>query len=260
MTKHRFATEEIEKFSTVDLIAELKRRYQVLSRPEKSCVILGHPVSGVSTQANFLRKEWGVCSIKREDVLPKPDSNVQEAVLKLAEEIGSFRCRRGFVLQNFPQSEEEARLFDHMLAKKDEKHKEYTPILLSLPSETDEARNSSLKVLKDRASGHMVHEASGRVYNANVTELAPQSPNVDDITGEPLVCPRKNYSQLTEKVERWWSLTQPHMRTYFGERMQVVDSSQSQDEVSMTVSRILLRSAPGKSEASERSSSGNNRQ
>ena len=240
MTKHRFATEEIEKFSTVDLISELKRRYQVLSRPERSCVLLGHPCSGVTTQATFLRKEWGMCSIKREDIFAKPESDVQEAVMKLSDEISSFRCRRGFVLENFPQNEKEAKLFDTMLSKRQQSPKEYTRILLSTPSDTEEARVNSLKIVTERATGHMVHEPSGRVYNSNVPELSAQNANTDDITGEPLVCPRRDFSQLASSVRFWWSERRPQLESYFGNRLYVVDASQSRDQVSMEVSKILL--------------------
>ena len=113
MAKHRFATEEIEKFSTVDLIAELKRRYSVLSRPELSCVLLGAPYSGVKSQANFLRKEWGMCQINRFDFINRDVNELtDDATRRLAEEIGSFRCRRGFVVTEFPSNQDEAGKFD----------------------------------------------------------------------------------------------------------------------------------------------------
>jgi adenylate kinase len=240
MTNHRFATEEIEKFSTVDLITELKRRYQVLSRPERSCVLLGHPYSGITSQSAFLRKEWGLCSIKREDIFKKPEADIQDALIKLSAEISSFRCRRGFVLENFPETEREAKLFDAMLSKKQDGAKSYTPIMLSTPSDNDEARASSLQIVKERASGHMVHESSGRVYNNSVSELSPQIANVDDITGEPLVCPRRDPSQISDTVRAWWNERKPQLESYFGSRLHVLDASQSRDQVSTELSKILL--------------------
>ena len=242
-SKHRFATEEIEKFSTVDLIAELKRRYQVLSRPERSCVLVGAPFSGVATQAGVLRKEWGVCSIKREDFLPSPNVNLDEGIAKLSEEIGSFRCRRGFALQHFPSSESEAKSFDHMLVAKHENRRNYSVINLSMPHSTDEERDASTKELISRANGLLVHTESGRIYNSHVPDLAPQTPNVDDVSGEPLVCPKRDLTGLAGRIQEWWTKREPGLRSYYGERMQTVDAANSRDTVSMEVSKILLGTA-----------------
>lgn len=238
--KHRFATEEIEKFSTVDLITELKRRYQVLSRPERSCVVLGSPYTGVSTQVGFLRKEWGMCSIKREGVLPKSDSDLNEAVTKVSDEIGSFRCRRGFAIENFPQTDQEAKVFDDMVSAKHADKKDYRVILLSMPHSTKEEQDASIVQLTSRATGHMIHEPSGRIYNSNVPEIAPQTPNMDDITGEPLVCQRMDPSGISTQFTGWLAKNEANLRQYFGQRVKNVDASQSRDAVSMNVSRVLL--------------------
>ena len=238
--KHRFATEEIEKFSTVDLVAELKRRYQVLSRPERSCVVLGAPWAGVSTQVNFLRKEWGTCSIKRDDFLNSAQTDLHDAVKKLSDEIGSFRCRRGFVLQSFPESAEEAQAFDNMIKEKHANRADYKVIVLGMPHGDDQEIEASITELSKRATGHMVHQQSGRVYNSNVAELAPQTPNVDDVTGEPLVCPRFDTSGLANQARSWWIEKERSLRNFYHNRIQIVNAKKSCDQVSMDISRILL--------------------
>jgi adenylate kinase len=238
--KHRFATEEIEKFSTVDLVAELKRRYQVLSRPERSCILLGAPWSGVSTQVSFLRKEWGTCSIKRDDILNSAQTDLHEAVKKLSEEIGSFRCRRGFVLQNFPESEEEAQAFDGMIKEKHANRADYKVIVLGMPHGDEQDTEASITELSKRATGHMIHQQSGRVYNSHVAELSPQTPNVDDVTGESLVCPRFDIAGLAIQARSWWSEKETSLRAFYHYRMQLVDAKKSCDQVSMDISRILL--------------------
>ena len=242
--KHRFATEEIEKFSTVDLITELKRRYQVLSRPERSCLLVGAPYTGTATQASFLRKEWGLCSIKRHDILPKADSDLNDAVTKLSEEIGSFRCRRGFALENFPETGQEAKLFDQMIQSKHQEKKDYQVILLSMPHASDAEKEASVRQLTSRATGHMLHEPSGRIYNANVPEIAPQTPNVDDITGEPLVCPRMDPAGIAGAFSDWFTNKETTLRQFYGNRIRSVDASQSRDTVSMNISRMLLEKTP----------------
>ena len=237
--KHRFATEEIEKFSTVDLIAELKRRYQVLSRPERSCVLVGAPCSGTTTQSSFLRKEWGLCSIERGDIIQGTDTDLNSAVTKLSEEIGSFRCRRGFVITNFPQTSQEAKLFDDMIRSKHVERADYKVILLDVPHED---HDSAAQQLMNRATGHLVHVPSGRVYNSNIPELKPQTQNVDDITGEALTCPRLDLASVRNRMLSWWEERKPDFSKFYGDRLSTVDASRSRDAVSMDISRLLLAS------------------
>ena len=234
--KHRFATEEIEKFSTLDLISELKRRYQVLSRPERSCVLLGPPYSGVSTQSSFLRKEWGMCTLKRDDIV-KADQDLNTSLNRLSEELGSFRCRRGFVLTNFPESENEAKGLDQIISAKHPSRKDYSVILMSVPSTPE-----SQEIITQRATGMLVHEQSGRLYNGNVPELAPQTKNMDDVTGEALVCPKWDLSGLKDRLNTWWRNTEKEVSAYYGDRVQRVNAQASRDTVSVEISKILLNS------------------
>lgn len=238
--KHRFTTDEVDKFSTVELISELKRRYQVLSRPNRNCVLLGPSLSGVSTQADVLRREWGLCSLKRVEFLPNSNASLTEAVAKMSIEIDSFRCRKGFVLENFPVNEEEATLFDDMLAKKHKERMEYRTILLNMPHNNDIESEASLDQLMSRASGHLIHKPSGRIYNSNVSELAPQTSKTDDVTGEALVGPSYDISSLKANVASWWSTRQPILERYFGSRLERVDASQPMDSVSSAINQVLL--------------------
>jgi len=238
-SKHRFATEEIEKFSTVDLISELKRRYQVLARPERSCVLLGPDYSGVNTQAAFLRKEWGLCTIKREDIL-KESHSLDAAMKTLSDEIGSFRCRRGFALTHFPETVEEAAALDNMVSSKHPKKVDYKVFMLDLPSDSEAARKSSSDILSRRAQGMLIHPSSGRIYNTNDPDLAPQSPNVDDVTGDSLVCPNWKLSDLENKLTDWWANRRSPVSSFFGSRACYIDGSKSRDSVSIEISRTLL--------------------
>ena len=232
-SKQRFSSDEVEKLSTVELIAELKRRYQVLSRPERSCVLNGPHCSGVATQASFLRKQWGLCSISREDIMK---TDLEKGMLKLSEELSSFRCRRGFVLSHFPNNIEEATSLDEMLKEKHTKWANYKVLLLSMSAERDD----SLKELTERAKGHLVHPASERSYNTNVPELAPQTPFVDDITGEPLVSRQWSIPKLTDSINKWWDVDLPSIDEYYGKRAIHIAADQSIDSVALQISKILL--------------------
>lgn len=241
MSNHRFASDEVEKFSTVQLLAELKRRYQVLSRPERSCVLLGPSYSGVTTQSAFLQKEWGMCSIRRKDILPNAESDLGKGMSKLSEEIGSFRCRRGFVLSNFPESEQEAQSLDDMLGKKHPSKQNYQVFALGIPSEVgvDEA----IRTFSQRAEGHLVHEPSGRTYNDNVPEMSPQIPHKDDVTGEPLVCPSWNLTDLPDRIRNWSITIRPSLQQYYKTKFLEVNSLDPIDAVSINLSKHLLKPA-----------------
>ena len=238
-SKHRFATEEIEKFSTVDLISELKRRYQVLSRPERNCVLLGPDYVGIQTQSTFLRKEWGLCTIKRSDIM-KQDNTLDQSIKSLSDEIGSFRCRRGFALENFPETKEEAGAFDIMIKSKHEKRSNYQVFVLDLPSTTTDERRASSESLLARARGMLIHPGSGRTYNTSDPDMSPQSPNVDDVTGEGLICPNWNYNDLNSRLEDWWNRRKPELVSFFSSRCNFIDASRSRDSVSMEISKTLL--------------------
>lgn len=248
---HRFDSDAIETFSTVDLISELKRRYKVLSRPESSCVILGPPLSGVSTQAHFLQREWGLCRLKREDFMHNGNTEVKTAIEKLSEEIGSFRCRRGFALENFPTNSEEARLLDEMITEKHPERIDYKTLLLDMPHDNGKEANSSIDILLNRDSGNLIHEPSGRIYNSNIANLAPQTPNVDDISGEPLTERLSNVPERSGVISSWWKSLQPPLEAYFVDRLEKIDASQPKDAVSEAITRIFMRSKQSKDEGKE---------
>lgn len=238
-SKHRFATEEIEKFSTVDLISELKRRYQVLGRPERNCVLLGPDYVGISTQAAFLRKEWGLCTIKRDEIMRESNS-LDAAMKKLSGEIETFQCRRGFALTNFPETVEEANALDAVLKLKHPKRVDYKVLMLDLPSANDAERKDSTAILQARAQGMLVHPKSGRIYNTSDPELTPHTPNVDDVTGDALVCPNWKLTDLENRLNDWWGQRRPQLVSFFKRRSCFIDASKPRDSVSIEISRILL--------------------
>lgn len=101
----------------------------------------------------------------------------------LRERISREDCERGFVLDGFPRTREQARLLDELLGETGD---EVTGVIsLVVPDEA----------LLERVRGRWVHEASGRSYHATRapprslrpgTEPKPET-MLDDETGEPLV-------------------------------------------------------------------------
>lgn len=211
----------------------------MLARPQRSCVLLGADYAGVQTQAAFLRKEWGLCTIKRDDIM-KESNSLDTTMRKLSEEIGSFQCRRGFALTHFPATVEEATALDEMISSKHPNKSDYKVFMLDLPSSNEAERKKSSEILNSRARGMLLHPTSGRIYNTTDPELAPQSPNVDDVTGEGLVCPTWNLSDLENRLNDWWNHRRPAITTFFKTRCCCIDASKSRDLVSVEISRTLL--------------------
>ena len=94
------SSEDITNVSTVDLLAELRRRYEVLSRPERSAVFMG---AEGEEFANKMNKEFGVCVL---------DGNKFD-LSEISKRLTHHQCRRGFALFGFKQ---EAAGFDRMLS------------------------------------------------------------------------------------------------------------------------------------------------
>jgi adenylate kinase len=152
------------------------------------CVLIGLPGSGKGTQAANLAAKFGIAHISTGDILRaamKSGSDLGSRARNAVERgelvsddivIGLVRnrirepdCRRGFVLDGFPRTVEQA------VALRD------ACIRIEYVIELDVAERDVMA----RMSGRRVHPASGRVYH--VKFKPPRTPGKDDETGDPLV-------------------------------------------------------------------------
>jgi len=213
--------EELDNFSTLDLLTELRRRYSVLTHPPRSAVLLGPPGSGRASQAAALRRDWGLCAIDGEVARASGD-----ALKSISEKLATTQCRRGFALHRFPASAEEARGLDRML-ETDYKDKpvfrEYRVVLLDSPEEA---------ALQARSAGKLVHSASGRIYGKESSE------GVDEVTGAKLQSREDNYAGRYKQ----WLETKEAVLQYFraGRAVSVVDAGKPVEEVASEVGKILM--------------------
>merc|ERR1719181_936150 len=92
---------ELENVSTIDLIAEIKRRFGILNMPEKRVAVIGPPAVGKTALSTQLRRSFGICQVSTEQVLAQGEPYLSHVARKLAEP----QCRRGFVLDDFPANE-----------------------------------------------------------------------------------------------------------------------------------------------------------
>jgi adenylate kinase len=133
-----------------------------------------------------------------------------ELVLGVVKErIQAEDCAKGFILDGFPRTMEQARLLDEVLAP------EKVGLVLAL-----EVRD---EVLVERICGRWVHKESGRSYHAkhNPPKSLPAdaSPSVenmlDDETGEPLMQRKDDTEEaLKSRLESYYSQTVPLLEHY----------------------------------------------
>lgn len=94
------------------------------------CAIIGPLNSGVDTLIS-LENDWGICGITRDQLYGPDARNATRALSAITHELNSFRCRRGFVLSRFPETEEEAVGLDKMLANSHPTKSNYHIFVLS---------------------------------------------------------------------------------------------------------------------------------
>lgn len=182
----------IKDFSDRDLFAEFARRMRCADKPSQRMVFLGAPGSGKGTQAPILAEDNCWCQISTGDMLrdavsrgtplgkqaktimDRGDLVPDDLVIGLInDKIKTPECRRGFILDGFPRTEEQAKALDRLMA--DQQTKIDRVYELNVPDE----------LLTERMTGRRVHKPSGRTYHVKFNP--PKVQDKDDVTGEPLI-------------------------------------------------------------------------
>ncbi len=151
-------------------------------------ILLGAPGAGKGTQATFICQKYGIPQISTGDMLRAAvkagtplglelkkvmDSGAlvsDELIINLVKErISQPDCAQGFLFDGFPRTIPQA---DAMKA---------AGVKLDYVLEIDVPFDAII----ERMSGRRSHPTSGRTYHVKFNP--PKVPNVDDVTGEPLV-------------------------------------------------------------------------
>ncbi|MGE3320048.1 MAG: adenylate kinase [Candidatus Berkiella sp.] len=151
-------------------------------------ILLGPPGSGKGTQAQYIMERYEIPQISTGDMLRKQVADKtplggqiksimdagnlvsDEIIIRVVQErIKKPDCSKGFLLDGFPRTVKQAQVLTASGIKIDK--------IFELEISDDE--------IVRRLSGRRVHPGSGRVYH--LEHQPPQRPNVDDVTGEPLI-------------------------------------------------------------------------
>ena len=125
------------------------------------------------------------------------------ALAMIKERLSAADCHRGGLLDGFPRTLPQAVEFN-----KDKKNRPNVIIDLTLPDEL---------VIK-RLCGRWLHKPSGRIYHEEF--CPPQTPGIDDVTGEPLIQrPDDNAEIGAERVRVFHKQTAP-LREFYSQQAQ----------------------------------------
>ena len=224
---------------------------------EKTVMILfGPPGAGKGSQAPKIVDKLGIPQLSTGDMLRAAVAAGSEVGLKakdvmssgglvsddlvvdiIRDRIKEADCAKGFILDGFPRTVEQAKMLDEMLSG------DGTKVSLVLALEVPD------EVLTERICGRWVHKASGRSYHVKFAR--PKSledgatPTVetmrDDETGEPLMQRADDTEEaLTKRLESYHAQTVPILTHYEPTGVvSRVDANVKPDEVWTSIEKVL---------------------
>jgi adenylate kinase len=232
---------DISRVATVELIREIERRVRCAERKEdKRTIFFGPPGAGKGTQAPRIKDEYCLCHLSTGDMLREAVKNGTEmgrkakAVMEagklvgddivagiVAEAIDGPECSRGFILDGFPRTVNQARILDSLLSSKGQSIDRVVNLRID-----DE-------LLIKRVTGRVVHPASGRSYN--IWFNPPKVAGIDDITGEPLIKRGDDTEEkLRTRLDEFHQKTTPVLQ-YYGAKVANIDAD---DDIDLITSKI----------------------
>jgi adenylate kinase len=222
-------------------------------------ILLGPPGAGKGTQATWIRDRFGIPQLSTGDMLRLAVANdtevgrqakeimeagrlVSDDVINaiVAERIDQPDCARGFILDGFPRTIEQARALDQMLAERG------AHIDVVIEFQVDQA------ALVERISGRYACAKCGTGYHDKFKK--PTVAGVCDVCGSTEFVRRKddNAETVTARLQAYDAQTAP-LLPYYRERgaLRTVDGMAPIEEVTAAIAAILgsigNETAPGSS-------------
>mmetsp|Transcript_26588 Transcript_26588/g.25455 ORF Transcript_26588/g.25455 Transcript_26588/m.25455 type:complete len:243 (+) Transcript_26588:85-813(+) len=234
----------LSKVATVELMHELQRRVNCNEKVEKRTIFFGPPGAGKGTQAPKIKEEYCLCHLSTGDMLREAVKAGTEMGVKaksimdagklvgddvvagiVAEAIKGPECNKGFILDGFPRTVEQAKILDGLLAQ--QKVSVDKVINLDIADE----------LLIKRVTGRLIHASSGRTYNIYFNP--PKVEGKDDVTGEPLM---KRGDDTEEKLQT--RLDEFHNKTtpvldYYGAKVANIKADADMEVITKDIRKAL---------------------
>eukprot|EP00775_Hariotina_reticulata_P010742 gene10741-10898_t len=229
-----------------DLMKELQRRLECTYKPKKHLILIGPPGCGKGTQSPVIKYEHCLCHLATGDMLraavaAKTALGMEakkamesgalvsdEIVVGLIKEaLDRPECNRGFILDGFPRTLEQANKLDSMLSARG------TAIDAVLDFEVPD------QLLVERVIGRWIHPASGRSYHEKFAP--PKVPGRDDATGEPLVQRKDdNADTLKNRLKAFHAQTAPVI-DHYREKVVKLEAAKQPTAVSDQIREALAK-------------------
>jgi len=167
-------------------------------------------------------------------VMDRGDLVSDDLVVDLIKEAITTRsdCARGFILDGFPRTVEQATKLDAMLSSKG------TKLNRAVEMTIDDS------VLIDRVEGRLIHPSSGRSYHIRTNP--PRVAGRDDVTGEPLIHRSDDNAQtLAKRLATFHTQTRP-VADYYRTKglLAAVNADQPFDRVFASIQRAVAQPPP----------------
>lgn len=201
-------------------------------------IFIGPPGSGKGTHAPKVKQAFELAHLSTGDMLR--DAVAKQTKLGLeakavmesgklvsdqlvadivSDALKQTECRRGFILDGFPRTVDQARLLDDLLFKD---HNEASiDCVINLKVDDD--------LLVKRITGRLIHPPSGRSYNIYFNP--PKVEGIDDVTGEPLVKRGDDTEEkLRTRLAEFHEKTQPVL-THYGSKVIDIPAEDAMDAI-----------------------------
>ena len=238
--------QSIRNYKIEDLLFEVKRRQECQLKPNQNVVLIGPPGSGKGTQAPRIRDDLCLCHLSTGDMLRdavkqgtelgkqakeimnRGELVPDELVISLIEEAAKEpQCEKGLLLDGFPRTAVQAEKLDDMLAKKGGK----------VNQAIEFAVNDD--ILVERVEGRRVHLDSGRTYHVKFNP--PKVPDVDDVSGEPLIQRKDDNAEVLRKRLTAYHTSTAPILSYYQQRniLHSIDAMQKIDKVQQSIDETI---------------------
>ncbi len=215
-------------------------------KPYRRTIFFGPPGAGKGTQAPKIKEEYCLCHLSTGDMLREAVKAGTEMGRKakavmdagklvsdeivagiVAEAIQGPECAKGFILDGFPRTVNQARILDGLLAQKGQS----IDRVINLTIDDD--------LLIKRVTGRFIHPASGRAYN--IFFNPPKVAGKDDITGEPLVKRGDDTEEkLRTRLDEFHNKTTPVLKHY-GSKVADINADDEMDNVTTKIRTALQK-------------------
>ncbi len=143
----------------------------------------------------------------------------------VAEAIQGPDCAKGFILDGFPRTVNQAKILDKLL---NQKHQSIDRVV-NLVIDDD--------LLIKRVTGRLIHPASGRTYNIYFSP--PKVEGKDDVTGEPLVKRSDDTAdKLKTRLDEFHNKTSPVL-SYYADKVANIDADDDMDHITEKIRKAL---------------------